>query len=89
MAEACWLEQWETRWQCCSDLLSYCSAMIHLFNWDELKDSVFLSLLASLSRTQFHTHKHAYTLLDELFILIKEEKESHLSVLFSQVRAHL
>lgn len=53
------------------------------------KDSVFLSLLAFLSHPQFHTHNHAYILLDELFILIKEEKETHLSVLFSQVRAHL
>lgn len=33
------------QWQGCSDLYSYCSATIHLFNWDELRESVFLSRL--------------------------------------------
>lgn len=81
MAEACWLQQWETRWQCCSDLRSYCSAMIHLFNWDELKESVFLPRLPLLLHPLPHTHEHTYTLLDELIILTKEEKETHLSIL--------
>lgn len=62
-----------------------------LFNWDELERFCFPSLapLASPSRPPLHTRKHAYTLLDELFILTKEEEETHLSELFSQVRAHL
>lgn len=48
-----------------------------------------LALLASPSHPPLHNRKHAYALLDELFILIKEKEETHLSELFSQVRAHL
>lgn len=55
--------------------------MIHLFNWDELKESDFLSRLPLLLLPLPHTHKHTYTLLDELIILSKEDKETHLSVL--------
>lgn len=55
--------------------------MIHLFNWDELKESVFLPRLPLLLHPLPHTHEHTYTLLDELIILTKEEKETHLSIL--------
>lgn len=73
MAGACWLEQWETRWQCCSDLLSYCSAMIHLFNGDELENSVFPSCF---SHPLFYTiNKHKLCWMSCCFFLITEEKK--------------